>query len=351
MTHSGGVSRLFTGVRPHGPLHLGQYVSVIRQCLARQDEQECFFLIADVQALATHAKKPEALAAAVRDVVTDCLAAGLDPQRVHFFVQSRTRELAELTIYLQMLVRTGELRHNVAMREEARALGQRHLYEKVNEIDFALLGYPVAQVADMLLFTTTPPGPDDRLLVPVGRDQLPHVELARKVARRFNGTYGPVFLEPEARAADELPGTDGGYRMGTSARHSILLSETREEYEKKIRDMFTDPSRLRREDPGHPDECACYAFLKALGGDASDLDQRRAGCRGGETDCEECKSELVNQVSRVMGPIQERRAQVVSSGLVDEALRAGTRRAQEVATATMERVKEAMHLSYGELDG
>jgi len=347
-----GISRLFTGVRPHGPLHLGQYVGVIRQCLELQDRQECFFLIADVQALATHSKKPEALAAAVRDVVTDCLAAGLDPQHVHFFVQSRTRELAELTIYLQMLVRTGELRRNVTMREEARALGQRHLYEKVNQIDFALLGYPVAQVADMLLFTTTPPGPADKLLVPVGKDQLPHVELARKVARRFNNTYGHVFLEPDALTApiDELPGTDGGYKMGTSARNSILLSEPEEQYSKKIRDMFTDPQRLRREDPGHPDDCACFAFLQALGGDPADLDRRRTSCVAGETDCEDCKEDLVREVRDVIGPFAERRAALAGSSLVDEALAAGTRRAREVAAVTMERVRDAMHLSYRELN-
>jgi len=343
-----GARRLCSGVRPHGPLHLGHFAGIIQEWLGCQEEYECFFVIADVQALAAHVDKPEMLAASVREVALDCLAAGIDPNRSHFVVQSRTPELAELTVYLQMLVRTGELRSNTTMREEARALGQRNLYEGVNDIQFGFLGYPVAQVADILLFSTTPPSDADRLVVSAGRDQLPHVELARTIARRFNETYRRVFLEPEARITPfpELPGTDGGYKMGTTKRNSILLTETRAEYAQKIHAMFTDPMRMKHSDPGHPDACACFAFLSALGTDPAESERRRDSCSFGETSCKQCKEDLVEAVGRVLGPFQERRAELAKDpSLVDDALAKGTRRAREVALQTMEQVRDAMHLA------
>jgi len=348
MTQAIGVRRLCSGVRPHGPLHLGHWAGLIQEWLKCQDEYECFFLIADVQALTAHLGKPEMLAASVREVALDWLAAGIDPKRSHFIVQSRTPELAELTIYLQMLVRTGELRSNTTMREEARALGQRNLYERMNDIHFGFLGYPVAQVADILLFSTTPPRDIDRLVVCAGQDQLPHVELARTIARRFNETYGNVFVEPEARTTPfpELPGTDGGYKMGTTERNSILLTESPEEFGPKIRAMFTDPMRLKRSDPGHPDGCACFAFLAALGGDAAERERRRASCSSGDRSCKQCKEELIKAVGEVLGPFQERRAELAKDpGLVEDALAEGTRRARVVAAQTMELVRDAMHLA------
>ncbi|MHC4408369.1 MAG: tryptophan--tRNA ligase [Planctomycetota bacterium] len=340
--------RLCSGVRPHGPLHLGHWAGLIQEWLACQEEYECFFLIADVQALVAHAGEPEMLAVSVREVALDWLAAGIDPNRCHIIVQSRTPELAELTVYLQMLVRTGELRRNTTMREEARALGQRNLYERMNDIHFGFLGYPVAQVADILLFTTTPAGDADRLVVSAGEDQLPHVELARTIARRFNETYSRVFLEPEARIAPlaELPGTDGGYKMGTTGRNAILLTESEEEYGPKIQSMFTDPMRLKRTDPGHPDSCACFAFFAALGEDPGETEERGTSCRLAEADCRQCKADLVAAVGRVLGPFQERRAEFAKDpALVEEALAEGTRRARKVAGQTMERVRDAMHLA------
>ncbi|MHC4577023.1 MAG: tryptophan--tRNA ligase [Planctomycetota bacterium] len=343
------MKRLLSGIRPDGPLHLGHYLGVVRQWLTYQGDYECFLLIADVQALTTHQEQPEVIATSVREVALDWLAAGLDPRRSHFLVQSQIPELAELTVYLQMLVRTGELRDNPTMREEARAVGQRDLYETVNDVDFGLLGYPVAQVADILLFTTTPPREGDSLIVPVGEDQLPHVELACKLARRFNRVYGRVFLEPEARTAPvaQLPGTDGGYKMGKIRRNTILLKEAEEKYAPKIRGMFTDPLRLTRTDPGHPDACPCFAFLAALRGNAKGLEQRRASCMAAGIDCEECKEDLVGAVRDLLGPLQERRAAYAGQpALLEEILTDGIRRAREVAGATMERVRDAMRLTY-----
>jgi tryptophanyl-tRNA synthetase len=341
--------RLVSGVRPQGPLHLGLYTGVVRQWLEYQDDYDCFFLIADVQALTTHLESPEVIATSVREVTLDWLAVGLDPQKCRFIVQSQVPELAELTVYLQMLVRTGELRSNPAMREEARALGQRSLYEAVNEVDFGLLGYPVAQVADILLFTATPPREGDRLVVAAGEDQRPHVELARTVARRFNDVYGRVFLEPEAEIAPvaPLPGLDGGYRMGKTKANTILLTDKEEDYAKKIRGMFTDPSRLKPGDAGHPETCACFAILNALGQDERSVEQRRTSCRAAESDCEDCKEHLIGEVSAVLGPLQERRARYAADpALTEDVLTEGTRSAREVATETMEKVREAMRLTY-----
>ena len=300
-------------------------------------------------ALATHQGRPEMLQAAVRDVALDWLAAGLDPAKSHVLVQSAVPELATLTVILQMLVRTGELRRNPTMREEARALGQRHLQEAVNDIDFGLFGYPVSQVADMLLFTTTPPRDCDSLVIPVGEDQIPHVELAGRLARRFNRHYDRVFLEPEARTGEvsELPGTDGGYRMGTSERNTILLTDTKEDYSAKIRDMFTDPLRLRREDPGHPDACPCFAFLLAMGEDAESAEERRGNCLAASSGCETCKEELVSRIGRLLGPHQERRAEFEKDpSYLGDVLTQGTLRAREVAGETMDRVREAMRMDY-----
>jgi tryptophanyl-tRNA synthetase len=341
--------RLVSGVRPHGPLHLGLYTGVVRRWLEYQDDYECFFLIADVQALTTHQERPEVIATSVREVALDWLAAGLDPQKCHFVVQSQVPELAELTVYLQMLVRTGELRENPAMREEARALGQRSLYEAVNEVDFGLLGYPVAQVADILLFTATPPREGDRLVVAVSEEQRPHVELARTVARRFNEVYGRVFLEPEAEIAAGAPlrGVDGGYRMGKTKGNAILLTDTEEEYAEKIRGMFTDPLRLKYTDPGHPETCTCFAFLAALGRDERNLHQRRESCQAAETECPDCKEDLIKELGRFLKPLQERRAGFAAEpGLLEDVLTDGTRSARTVATETMEQVREAMRLTY-----
>lgn len=349
MAQPEGTRRLLSGVRPNGPLHLGQYVSVVRQWLDYQETHECFFLIADVQALATHQERPALLETSVREVALDWLASGLDPVRGHFVVQSQVPELATLTVILQMLVRTGELRRMPTMREEARALGQRHLREAVNDIEFGLFGYPVSQVADMLLFTTAPPREVDSLIVPVDEDQLPHVELAGRLARRFNRIYDRVFLEPEARTgeASQLPGTDGGYSMGTSERNTILLTDSEKDYSTKIRNMFTDPLRLRREDPGHPDACPCFAFLRAMGADADEAEERRGNCVAARSGCEACKEELVGRIGRLLGPHQERRAGFEKEpAYLEDVLTQGTRRAREVAAETMERVREAMRLDY-----
>jgi len=351
MRENGGVKRLLSGIRPSGALHLGQYVGVL-EWLAYQDEYDCFFVIADVQALTTHRGRPDAIRDSVREVVLDWLSIGLHPGKSSFVLQSQIPEFAELTVYLQQFAQTGELRRNPTMRAEARWLGKGDLSESDDEIEFGFLGYPVAQVADILLFTPNPPHEADRLIVPVGEDQVPHVEFACRIARRFNTTYGTTFLEPEAKTAEValLPGLDGGSKMGASLRNAILLSDPEEEYAKKIRTMVTDPLRVSAEDPGHPEQCPCFLFRKAFGRDPDAVRQRAEDCLLAVTDCSDCREDLLSEVRAFLGPIQAKRAELERQpDYVADALTDGTARAREVARTTLERVREVMRLSYPDL--
>ena len=268
MPTTGGVKRLLSGIRPNGALHLGHYVGALRQWVSYQGSHECYFMVADVQLLATRREPDPAMAANVRDIVLDWLAVGLDPERSHFVLQSRMPELAELTVYLQSLVRTGELRSNATAREEARAWGKGSYGDGASDVEFGFLGYPVAQAADILVFTTSPPDPGDELIVPVGFDQVVHVEFAAEVGRRFNERYGDVFLLPQPRTADvpRLPGIDGGSKMGKSLRNAILLKDPAQVVGTKIRGMFTDPLRVRSEDPGSCPTCEMRLTKRDLPG-------------------------------------------------------------------------------------
>jgi len=348
------VKRLLSGIRPSGALHLGHHAGVLRQWLAYQDAYECWLLLADLQALATLNASAEALGANARAVVLDALAAGIKPERCRFVLQSGVPELSELTVFLQLLVRTGELRDNPTSREEARSWGRGSFADALNDVDFAFLGYPVSQAADVLAFSPPPPREDDELIVPVGQDQIPHVAFALALSRRFNQRYGPVFIEPQARTApvSRLPGVDGGFKMGKTSRNAIFLGDPPDVVEKKVQGMFTDPLRVKREDPGHPDQCPLFLFRTVFGGAESGLPERREACTQAETDCDECKHDLAREILALLEPIRARRAEYERRpDLVSDLLRDGTRQAREVAQATLARVRDAMGLTYPDLFG
>ena len=347
-----GTQRLLSGIRPSGALHLGHYAGALKQWLAYEDSHECFFMIADVQALSTKRDPDVAVKDSVKHIVLDWLAIGLDPKRSNFVLQSRIPELAELTLYLQSMVRTGELRQNPTSREEARTWGMGSFGEGVNDVEFGFLGYPVSQAADILAFTTSPPQMGDCLVVPVGFDQLPHVAFAAELAERFNQRYGETFLAPEGRTATvaRLPGVDGGSKMGKSTKNAIFLTDGPDEIKQKLSGMLTDPLRVHPNDPGHPDDCACFLFREAFGNDAIDLERRRQACYRGRNDCEVCRVDLVDEVKAILQPIQERRAACQEDpACVRSALERGTENARQIAQATLERVREAMGLSYEDL--
>ena len=334
--------RILTGIRPTGALHLGHYVGALRQWVQLQNDYECFFLMADVQALTTHADRPAVIEDAVREVVLDWIGVGLDPTRpnVHFVLQSGVPELTELTVYFTMLVRHSEVLRNPTVKAEMAQLGKK----KGPTLGF--ISYPVSQAADILLFTPYPPRKGDELLVPVGEDQVPHLEGTNVVARRFNRQYGKVFLPctPLVGGVGRLPGTDGKDKMSKSLGNVIQLKDDPDTVRKQVMQMFTDETKLRKGDPGHPEKCPVYLYHRTLG-DSATLEDRASHCRSGELGCVECKEDLAKAINAFLDPIRARRAEAEKMPLGDY-LREGTEKAREIAQVTMEAVRKAMHLDY-----
>ncbi len=241
------MKRILTGDRPTGPLHLGHYVGSLRNRVRLQEQYDTFIIVADVQALTTHWETPELLGENVREVALDNLSAGLDPDKVSIFVQSMVPQIAELTVLFGLYTTVSRLRHNPTIKTEAKQYGY-------TDMTYGFLGYPVSQAADILFCRAN--------LVPVGEDQLPHVEVTRFVARRFNELYGEVFPEPEAMVSEvsRLVGLDGNAKMSKSLGNAIYLKDNPDEIRKKVMSAVTDPARIRKTDPGHPEICTIFAY-------------------------------------------------------------------------------------------
>ena len=324
--------RILTGDRPTGALHLGHYVGSLANRVKLQDEYDTFIIIADIQALTTNFEHPEQLAGDVRQVAMDNLAVGLDPEKVTIFVQSMVPQIAELTIVFSMLVTVNVLRHNPTIKTEAKQYGYQ-------DMTYGFLGYPVSQAADITFCKAN--------MVPVGEDQVPHIELTRKLVRRFNEMYKPVLVEPEFMVGKvgRLVGTDGSAKMSKSLGNCIYLSDSAEEVSQKVSMMVTDPARERRMDPGHPDVCTVFAYYKAFKPDY--VPELRKECETAGIGCVDCKKNLAGVINELLEPMRERRAKYEANPkLVDEILRAGTARACEEGAKTMSDVREAMHLNY-----
>jgi tryptophanyl-tRNA synthetase len=325
--------RLVSGDRPTGRLHLGHYVGSLENRLALQEDYDCFFLVADYQALTDNLYRASELNETIREVVLDWLAVGIDPDRATLFVQSQVPQLAELTILFSMMVTVSRLRRNPTIKEEAKDWGLDNAV-----MSYGFLGYPVSQAADILLFRAE--------CVPVGEDQLPHLEQTREIARTFNRIYGETFPEPEGVVGrcPRLMGTDGR-KMGKSLDNAIALSDPSEVVGEKIAAMVTDPARVRATDPGHPEVCACCAYHEVFSGDR--IEEIKEACRAGRRGCVECKGLLAETVNALLDPVRERRAAAESKpDLVAEVLAAGAARARAVGEETMARVREQMHMAY-----
>src|SRR3989344_8848363 len=332
--------RILTGMRQTGALHLGHYVGALKQWLALQDEYECFFLIADVQALTTHVDRPRVIEESVREVVLDWLGVGLDPTKpnVCFVLQSSLPELTELTAYFTMLVPFTKMEHNPTIRAELKDL------KKSATAGFMI--YPISQAADILLFSPYPPEKSDKLLVPVGEDQVPHLEETNQIARRFNALYGKTFLEckPEVGEIGRLPGVDGKSKMSKSLGNAIQLKDGPDTVSKLVSKMFTDPKKLHRDDPGHPQRCPVYLYHRAFS--TSQMFRGRATkCKTGRLGCVECKKELADILNNFLEPIRTRRAEAEKAPL-DTYLRQGTEKAREIGQNMMKVIRHAMHLDY-----
>jgi tryptophanyl-tRNA synthetase len=325
--------RVLSGMRSTGKLHLGNYVGALANWVKLQDTHDCFFFIADWHALTTDYADTAAVAQSCEDVMLDWLAAGLDPEKCVMFIQSHVLQHAELHLLFSMITPLGWLERVPTYKDQQQQLKEKDLNT------YGFLGYPLLQAADILIYQAD--------FVPVGEDQVAHIELTREVARRFNQFYklkGREILpepQPLLTPTPKLPGTDGR-KMSKSYGNTIMLSEPPADIRAKLKTMVTDPARVRRTDPGNPDVCP-VGDLHKIFSDQQTLDKVYAGCRTAGIGCIECKGWAADNLLQVIAPMQERRAKYAANPvLVKEIVAAGDERATRVAEATMEQVRAAM---------
>jgi tryptophanyl-tRNA synthetase len=316
-------------MRPSGKLHLGHYLGVLVNWKKLQEENDCFFFVADWHALTTEYERTNVIGESIDDMVIDWLASGIDPSKATLFIQSQVPQHAELHLLLSMITPLPWLERNPTYKEQLREQTTRDLHT------YGFLGYPVLQAADILMY--------DAELVPVGIDQVPHLELSREIARRFNFLYKEVFTIPQAYLTEtpKIMGTDNR-KMSKTYGNAILLSDTAEEVWAKVKPMVTDPARVRRTDPGNPEICNVFAYHKIFS-DQETIEKVNVGCRTAGIGCIECKKWMYDHMEKVLAPIRERRKEIADSGVaVREILAEGTRRAREIAEQTMKEVREAV---------
>jgi tryptophanyl-tRNA synthetase len=326
--------RILTGDRPTGPLHLGHYVGTLANRLRLQEAYECFFIVADLHTLTTRPARQDVarLGENVRQMVLDYLAVGIDPQRSAIFLQSAVPETYELNLIFEMLVSVPRLERVPSLKEMAQAAD-------LEAMPFGLLGYPVLQAADILLPRST--------LVPVGKDNEAHVEVAREIARRFNGLYGEVFPVPEVLLGEvpSLVGIDGQAKMSKSLDNAIFLADDAGTVEAKVRRMYTDPRRVRADIPGTVEGNPVFIYHEAFNPDRAEVDDLKRRYREGRVGDVEVKTRLTRVLNAFLDPIRVRRAEYAGQpGRLDAILRAGTERARHEASVTMSAVRQAMGL-------
>ena len=330
--------RLLTGDRPTGRLHLGHYVGSLLNRVRLQHTHEAFFIIADLHTLTTRPEREHIreLPAIIHDIVLDYLAVGIDPDISHIFVQSGVPETYELNLLFEMLVTVPRLERLPSLKDMARDAN-------LDTMPFGLLGYPVLQAADILLPRAN--------VVPVGKDNQAHVEIAREIARRFNSLYGAVFPEPELILGEvaTLVGADGNAKMSKSLGNAIFLSDEAAAVEAKVRSMYTDPQRLRATDPGTVQGNPVFAYHDAFNPDPAEVEDLKQRYRTGRVGDVEVKARLARVINAFLDPIRERRRELAARpGRVREILRAGTAQARAAAGETMRLVRAAAGLDYSD---
>jgi tryptophanyl-tRNA synthetase len=325
------MSRVLSGMRPTGRLHLGNYLGALDNWVQLQDQHECFYFVANWHALTTGVDAPGDIPENIIEMVADWLGAGLSPERSTLFIQSLVPAHAELHLLFSMLTPQSWLERVPTYKEMVEQLG-------LDSPSYGLLGYPLLQSADILMYKPE--------WVPVGVDQVPHVELTREVARRFNNTFGPVFPEPGAKLTEipRVPGTDGR-KMSKSYGNAIYLADPPDVITAKVRPMVTDPARKRRTDPGNPDVCPVFD-LHRIFTPAADREWAATGCRTAGIGCLDCKGKLLEHMLPPLARIRDRRQQFAEKPAdIVEVLRDGSRRAQVAAAATMEEVHRVTRLT------
>ena len=318
-------------MQPSGSLHLGNLLGALENWNTLQQEYECFFFVADWHALSTNYGDTSRIKEYTKELLIDWLAAGIDPQRSTVFIQSHNPDHAVLHLLLSMIVPIPWLERNPTYKEKQEEIKERDLST------YGFLGYPVLQAADILIYKPH--------FVPVGKDQLPHLELTRELARRFNSLYKPVFVEPQEHLTKfpKVVGTDGR-KMSKSYGNTINLSDSEPVVRQKLKTMVTDPARVRRNDPGNPDVCPVYDFHKIFS-PASVIEQVNRDCRTAAIGCIDCKKLVADAMVERLAPSWEARAQLTGNpDRVEEIVREGGRRAAEVSGETLAEVKDAMQM-------
>ena len=327
--------RIFSGMRPTGRLHIGNYLGALKNWVNLQDAYHCIYSAVDVHALTTITSQQETreIKPNIREMVMDWLAAGVDPQRSIIFVQSQVPEVMVLHTLLSMVTPLGWLMRIPTFKEKVRQMS-----ETEESVNYGLVGYPVLQTADIILYKAD--------TVPVGEDQLPHLELAREIVRRFNHMFGDVFPEPKAKLTEAplIVGLDGQQKMSKTVDNHIDIAATPEETSKRVRTAFTDPQRTLRSIPGRPDKCNVYSLHKLF--NPGDVDTVYRECTTAQRGCVDCKQHLAEGINRNLEPFRERRrVYEARPSDVDEVLVEGGKRAKVIASETIAEVTEKMGLA------
>lgn len=323
--------RVLSGMQPSGRLHLGNLLGALENWKTLQEQNECFFFVADWHALSTNYEDTSQLQTYVHEILIDWLAAGIDPERSTVFIQSHVPEHAILNLLLSMITPVPWLERNPTYKEKQEQIEGRDLSTH------GFLGYPVLQAADILLYKAD--------AVPVGKDQLPHLELTREIARRFNSLYTPVLREPKEMLTEfpKVMGTDGR-KMSKSYGNTINLSDSEPDVRQKLKTMVTDPARVRRKDPGNPDICPVFDFHKIYSS-AEVIAQVDKECRTAEIGCIDCKKLVADSMVERLAPIWESRKSLESNPkTLEDVVEKGCERAKEVSRQTLSEVNEAMKI-------
>jgi len=325
------MERVLSGMRPTGKLHLGHLEGVLKSYVKMQEEYETYYMVADWHALTTDYEKPFDVASNTLEMYIDWLSVGIDPKKATMFIQSEIKEHAELYLLLGLLTPVPWLERNPTYKEQKKEIKEKDLST------YGFLGYPVLQAADILVYNAHK--------VPIGEDQRPHLELTREIARRFNFLYGQFFNEPQEilTPVPKLPGIDGR-KMSKSYNNAIFLSDNEKEVGKKVKMMFTDPLKIKKDDLGHPDNCVVCAFHKVYNSEIAD--NIIAECRKGARGCVDCKNQLATKLNEILNPIREKRNLIEKNmDNIKDIIRDGNKRAEKTAKEVMAKVREKMRLN------
>lgn len=329
---------ILTGIRPTGNLHLGHYFGAAQNWLKLQDDYDFYLEIADVQALTDHFNDPDMVRKNVYELTTDLLAIGINPQKVHIFIQSTIPEIAELTVFYSNLVTMSRLYRNPTVKTEIAQ--KKAIFGNDGEsVTYGFVGYPISQAADITAFNGS--------LIPVGEDQLPLIEQAREIVRKFNNIYGETLTEPKAFVSKtaRIKGLDGNEKMGKSLGNAIYLKDNEEVITKKIMSAVTDPQKIKKDDKANPEVCMVYYYHKLI--ENENIKTVCKECQNGERGCVACKKELIQKMLEFLKPIHEKRKYYLEhQDEVKDILNKGNEIAKEKAKETMANVKKSMKINY-----